>query len=212
MEIQLGKQTIQLLSEKALYHAIDETLIIADLHLGKAMHFRKNGISIPHKSAEKDYERLTELLHRIKPKRVILLGDLFHSTHNYEWNLFCDFVDAFKQVEFILVLGNHDILDRSHYKNSCLTIIEEVLEEENLIYSHHPLKKVPSGKWNIAGHIHPGVVLNGKGKQHLKLPCFYWHVNQLIVPAFGSLTGLQLIDIEKEAKVFVIGKGKVIEV
>lgn len=212
MELQIGETTYQLLSEKAIFRTKDATLIIADIHLGKTMHFRKNGISIPQVSAEKDYERLRKLIQQYQPRRIILLGDLFHSTHNHEWTLFCDFVKAFKQIAFVLVLGNHDILEKQHYKNVCLTVIEHVLEEEDVILSHHPLKDIPANKFNIAGHVHPGIALYGKGKQHMQLPCFYFYKNQLILPAFGSLTGLFLIHAEKEANVYVIGKDKVMKV
>jgi DNA ligase-associated metallophosphoesterase len=204
MELQIGKGTYVLLNEKALFRAMNATLIIADLHLGKAQHFRKNGIYLPQKSAEKDYERLKQLIVSLKPQRIILLGDLFHSTYNHEWELFCEFVNSFKKIEFVLILGNHDILEEQHYKSICSKIVEETLEEGDVVFSHHPLKRIPENKINIAGHIHPGVVLSGKGKQHVKLPCFYWYKNQLILPAFGSLTGLQLIAPEKDAKVFVV--------
>jgi DNA ligase-associated metallophosphoesterase len=211
MELQLGKETYVLLNEKALFRASDATLIIADLHLGKAQHFRKNGIYLPQKSAEKDYERLKQLIGSLKPQRIILLGDLFHSTYNHEWELFCGFVNGFKKIEFVLILGNHDILEEQQYKSICSKIVEDVLEEDDVVFSHHPLKKIPKNKINIAGHIHPGVVLSGKGKQHVKLPCFYWFSNQLILPAFGSLTGLQLIVPEKEAKVYVVATKKVMQ-
>lgn len=212
MQLELGKKIYQLLNEKALFCAADATLIIADLHLGKAQHFRKNGLYLPQKSAEKDYERLTFLINSLSPKRVILLGDLFHSTYNQEWNLFCDFVKSFSTIEFVLVLGNHDILEKEHYKNVCSKIVEGTWEEDDVIFSHHPLKKIPEKKICIAGHLHPGIVLYGKGKQSIKLPCFYLYKNQLIVPAFGSLTGLQLIVPEKDAKVYVVTTNIVMEV
>jgi DNA ligase-associated metallophosphoesterase len=212
MELQLGKKTYVLLNEKALFRASDATLIIADLHLGKAQHFRKNGIYLPQKSAEKDYERLKQLITSLKPQRIILLGDLFHSTYNHEWELFCEFVNSFKKIEFVLILGNHDILDEKYYKGICSKIVQKEMEEEDVIFSHHPLKKIPKDKINIAGHIHPGVVLHGKGKQHVKLSCFYWCADQLILPAFGSLTGLQLIVPEKEARVYVVTTNSVMEV
>jgi DNA ligase-associated metallophosphoesterase len=212
MEIQLGNETYILLNEKALFRPKDATLIIADLHLGKAQHFRKHGLYFPQKSSEKDYERLRFLIESLKPGRILLLGDLFHSSFNHEWNIFCEFVDSFKTVDFVLILGNHDILEEKHYKGICSEIIENTLEEGDVIFSHHPLKKIPSGKYSIAGHIHPGVVLYGKGKQHVKLPCFYLFENQLILPAFGSLTGLQLIVPEKKSKVFVVTTNIVMEV
>lgn len=212
MEVQLGKEKYLLLNEKALFRSSDATLIIADLHLGKAQHFRKNGIYLPQKSAEKDYERLKQLIASLQPRRVILLGDLFHSTYNHEWELFCEFVRHFNTIEFVLVLGNHDILEEKHYKGICSKIVQEVLEEGDILFSHHPLKKIDKDKLNIAGHVHPGVVLYGKGKQHVKLPCFYHSNNQLILPAFGSLTGLQLIIPEKDAKVFVVTPSRVVAV
>lgn len=211
MELQLGKKTYVLLNEKALFRPSDATLIVADLHLGKAQHFRKNGIYLPQKSAEKDYERLKQMITSLKPRRIILLGDLFHSAYNHEWELFCEFVNTFKRIKFVLVLGNHDILEEQHYKKTCSEIVEQTLEEEDIIFSHHPLKKIPENKINISGHIHPGVVLHGKGKQHVKLPCFYWCNNQLILPAFGSLTGLQVIVPEKEAQVYLVTTNKVIK-
>jgi DNA ligase-associated metallophosphoesterase len=212
MELQLGKETYLLLNEKGLFRGSDATLIIADLHLGKTQHFRKNGIYIPQRSAEKDYERLRKLITSLQPKRILLLGDLFHSTYNPEWELFCEFARAFKKIEFVLVPGNHDILEEKHYSGICSKIVDNVLEEGDVIFAHHPLKKIPKDKICFSGHIHPGVVLYGKGKQHMKLPCFYLYKNQLILPAFGSLTGLQLIVPEKAAKVYVVTGNKVMEV
>lgn len=212
MEIQLGKEKYILLNEKALFRSADATLIIADLHLGKTQHFRKHGLYLPQKSVEKDYDRLRILIQSFHPKRIILLGDLFHSSFNHEWNIFCDFVNAYRKIEFILILGNHDILEEKQYATICSRVIKNTLEEGDIIFSHHPLKKIPKGKYAVAGHIHPGVVLHGKGKQHVKLPCFYHSMNQLILPAFGSLTGLQLIVPEKESKVYVVTTNIVMEV
>jgi metallophosphoesterase superfamily enzyme len=126
--------------------------------------------------------------------------------------MFCDVVNAYKKIEFILVLGNHDILAEKHYQQVCLTVIREHLIEEDIIFSHHPQKKIPKDKFCIAGHIHPGIVLYGKGKQSIKLPCFYLQKKQLILPAFGSLTGLQLIERKKEDSVFAITTNIVMEV
>src|SRR3954469_23233953 len=117
MQIELGNHTYQFLNEKALFRDSNKTLIIADLHLGKVQHFRKNGIYLPPQSALKDYERLKNLIRSFHPKRIILLGDLFHSAYNHEWRLFCDFVNAYRSIEFVLVLGNHDILEEAHYKD-----------------------------------------------------------------------------------------------
>lgn len=212
MEIELAGHKFLLLPEKAMLLRDNETLIIADLHLGKAAHFRKSGISIPGQSAERDYLRLHSLIGQWKPKRVILLGDLFHSEYNNEWTLFCDFVNQYKEIEFILVMGNHDVMEREHYRKVCLRLVDHELKEGNIIYSHKPLKSVSNDQANLCGHLHPGIVLHGKGKQSIKLPCFYLSDNQMVLPAFGSLTGLYAMRREKKSEVYVIANDKVIKV
>ena len=211
MDIQLGKDIYQLLNDRAIFRKRDETLVLADLHLGKVQHFRKHGIYMPQQSAEKDYERLTDLIEWLKPRRVILLGDLFHSSNNHEWTMLSNVLSMFSATEFVLVLGNHDILDEKEYKQIRLTVVKEKLVEDDIVFSHHPQKKVQVDKFSIVGHIHPGFVLRGKGKQTIKLPCFHLRNNQLILPAFGSLTGLQLIERQKEDRVFGVTTNIVLE-
>jgi DNA ligase-associated metallophosphoesterase len=212
MQIKLLDTIVELLPEKALFLPETNTLVIADIHLGKATHFRKNGISIPSQSSEKDYMRLNELIERKQPQRIIVLGDLFHSTHNSEWNLFCEFVAYRSGIRFMLIIGNHDILDRKYYQKLCLEVVEHSLELQDLLLSHEPLKRVPDGFINVAGHIHPGFVLQGRGRQNIKLPCFYSLPNQLIMPAFGSLTGLYTLERTMDSDIYVIANDKVIEV
>ena len=212
MEYRWQEINFNFLFEKALYQPQTQTLVIADLHLGKATHFRKHGISIPPASAEKDYECLNNLINKFDPKRVILLGDLFHSSHNSEWLMFHAFVNACEGTTFILIRGNHDIMPTALYENSHIVVYEKAMEENNIVFSHIPLKNIPENKINITGHIHPGVVLRGKGRQLLQLPCFYLFKNQLILPAFGNLTGLQMITPEKESEVFIIAEKNVIRI
>jgi len=209
MQLKLLNTTIELLPEKAIYLPASDTLVIADLHLGKAMHFRKSGFPVPPQSAERDYLRLNALIEKKQPQHIIVLGDLFHSVHNSEWNLFCDFVASRSGISFTLIIGNHDILDRRHYDELCLHVIEESMILGDLLLSHEPLQHVPEGKINVTGHIHPGFVLRGRASQRLKLPCFYLLPQLLILPAFGSLTGLYLLE-RGNAKVFVVvGNGVV---
>jgi metallophosphoesterase superfamily enzyme len=132
--------------------------------------------------------------------------------HNSEWNLFCEFVAYRSGIEFILVIGNHDIMERRHYESLCLKIVEKEFILDDLILTHEPMNDIPEGKINVAGHIHPGYILQGKGRQSIKLPCFYFRRDQLVLPAFGSLTGLYALEKEKNTEIFVIANDKVIEI
>ncbi|MDB5227200.1 MAG: ICC-like phosphoesterase [Bacteroidota bacterium] len=210
MKLLLQDQALELLAEKSLYHPDTRTLVIADLHLGKTTHFRKSGIALPAQSTEKDYLRIEALIEKLQPEEIIFLGDLFHSSHNSEWEIFLERIKPFSHIHFTLILGNHDILPEKHYIKSGFTIVKNKLEIGNIIYSHKPLLKIPADKLNIAGHIHPGYILSGKAHHNIRLPCFYYHRNCLIMPAFGSLTGLYLMEEIQTAKVFLIVKDKVI--
>jgi uncharacterized protein len=212
MHIELGGSKLKMLPDRALYHEDGRMLILSDVHLGKTMHFRKNGIPIPPEGIEKDYIRLRSLIERYNPAKVIFLGDLFHSVHNSEWDLFCSFVLNFKHTEFVLVMGNHDILKKHYYDESCIRVEGNYMVQGNLILSHQPLETIPQGMYCIAGHVHPGYILSGPARQSLRFPCFYYHNRQLILPAFGSLTGMYLIEPARNSGVFVIVKEKVLRV
>lgn len=95
MVININNFEFTLLFEKALYKPDEQLLIIADVHLGKAAHFRKGGISIPAQAQVADYENLKKLFHKVNPKKVYFLGDLFHSSYNNDWNYFCDLIALF---------------------------------------------------------------------------------------------------------------------
>ena len=88
---------------------------------------------------------------------------------------------------------------------------KEPLTIKSFILSHEPLDRVPEGYYNLAGHIHPGAHLRGKGRQVIKLPCFYFGADQALMPAFGEFTGLAKIKPRKGDQVFVVVEDKVLE-
>ena len=73
---------LTLLPEKAVWIGSLRVLLLADIHLGKASHFRKSGIPVPEQVHDLDYQRLGKLIQDYSPKDVYFLGDLFHSSWN----------------------------------------------------------------------------------------------------------------------------------
>ncbi len=203
--------------EKLLLHAFraafwekQQTLLLADLHLGKARHFRRSGIPVPQGVADATWDRLLSLLFDFKPRRVIFLGDLFHSDYNREWEELGDLTRQFGDMSFELVRGNHDILSSAAYERAQLSIHPEPFLEEPFLFSHHPIEDVPEGLYNLAGHVHPAVSLRGGARQRLKLPCFFFGAQQGILPAFGQFTGTQRIRPREGEQVFVIADQEVV--
>lgn len=201
-----------LLKEKAIW--IDElkTLLIADLHFGKAAHFRKSGIPIPEPVHDADLVQLKKLQTHFSPIHTYFLGDLFHSDWNSQWEYFQEFLEQFPKTEFHLVKGNHDILSPLAYKQSVLKIHNEPLILGNLMLSHEPLENIPTGFLNICGHIHPGVRLVGKARQSVRIPCYFLSQSRLILPAFGNFTGLALVKPKPGDKLWGITHEKIIPV
>ena len=120
------------------------------------------GIAVPSKANDRNLEILIELINLTKPERVICLGDLFHSHYNPEWEVFGEVVKNFRNISFELVLGNHDIMSNIQYARKGI-VLHETLRVDPFIFTHHPMTEIELQCYNIAGHIHPGVNLTGKG-------------------------------------------------
>jgi len=199
-----------LLKEKALWMPGKKRLFLADIHFGKAGHFRKAGIPIPEDIHTSDFHKLGKLLTHPQPKEVYILGDLFHSDLNGEWDVVKDFFLSYPTINFHLILGNHDILNPLHYHQTVLQVHPPGLVVDDLILSHEPMMVVPSEKLNLCGHLHPGIRLRGKGRQHLSLPCFFLRKDCMVLPAFGRFTGSASVQAREGDRIYVVTPKEVI--
>lgn len=211
MDIEILGEHFGLYPEKAIFWKSQQALLLSDLHLGKINHFRKAGIPVPAKANDHNLEIFIDLIQKCKPRRIICLGDLFHSHYNAEWEVFGEVVKHFSTISFELVQGNHDIMGKYQYIRKGISVLD-TLQIGKFLLTHHPLESVPDGVYNIAGHIHPGVSLKGRGRQALTLPCFYFGENQALLPAFGKFTGLARIAPRKDDRVFIVAEDKVMMV
>lgn len=202
--IEICGEKLQLLPEKVIYWKKVRALIVSDLHLGKAGHFRKHGIPVSRKVHFTDLSILHDLLISYKPLEVILLGDLFHSFKNNEWDDFMSFVKVFDHVKFTLVRGNHDIM--GEYPKELHMV--DLLEREPFSFTH---QREENKLYNFSGHIHPGIRINGIAREGLTLPCFYFSKNHGVLPAFGQFTGIKKIRPSKGDKIFGIVDDNVME-
>jgi DNA ligase-associated metallophosphoesterase len=208
----LKDQSLLLLPEKAIYWEEQETLFMADIHLGKVNHFRKAGIAIPTAAANQNIEILSRLSADFQPQTICFLGDLFHSDKNKEWEIFVAWRESLPNVNFELIRGNHDIIAAAHYKRANIKVYAVCVEKGPFLFTLEPMENCPSDKYPFAGHLHPAVKLSGAGRQSLSLPCFYFGKEQALMPAFGQFTGSVNIRPKKDDAVFVIAEGKVVKV
>lgn len=188
-DIFYGSEKLALTNQRVLYWKKEDILILSDLHIGKAAHFRINGIPISAKVLDDDLERLKSLIEYFNPETLLVVGDLFHAEMNKELQIFHSWLAQFKTLNKVLVKGNHDRISKSIANMFYDWKVENELVLNKIKFIHEP--KVDEANYSqISGHIHPGVFIKGKGKQRFKLPCFQVYEKQLILPAFSLFTGL----------------------
>lgn len=204
-------QVLSLRSDKTIFWEQEKILIVSDLHIGKVMHFRRAGFAVPLESANSNLERLSFVLLNSDIRKVIFLGDLYHSTENNETLLFWEMIRKFPNIKFILIKGNHDVHNAMHFEKKGILVYNE-LELGPFNFTHEP-KKEPEKQMNIAGHLHPAVQLRGKARNFLRLPCFHFNDWQGIIPAFGAFTGLHTLSPKRGDHVFaIVNEDKILDV
>lgn len=214
----LRGQHLWLSPHRCLYWEEERSLVLSDLHFGKTGHFRKAGIAVPQSVYREDLLRLLSLIQYFQPRQLLIVGDLFHSRENKELDLFLRWRDDFPDLGMHLVLGNHDILRTEWYAKAGIVVSEGVLKVGPFAFVHdiedasceegpgsaEPCTADRLTRYYFSGHLHPGIRINGMGKQSLQFPCFYFGGEYAILPAFGRFTGTVSIDPGRESNVFAI--------
>ena len=138
MQLNIKNNLLTLLPQKAIWWEAENTVLISDLHIGKITPFRNAVIALPHQATEDNFTRLDTLMLQYPVKKIIFIGDLFHSDINSEWERFCTWRRQYLQVEMVLVLGNHDRLPFKMYKDLDFVIYKNELYIPPFIFAHHP--------------------------------------------------------------------------
>jgi DNA ligase-associated metallophosphoesterase len=200
---------IVLLPGRAALLPASRTLLVADLHLGKAAHFRRAGLPVPEGSAQRDLARLEQLVLGHAIRRLLVLGDLFHAKGGFTEHVKAEFVATrgrLQGTEVVLVLGNHDRpLSKSM---ACLGIdaIVPVLDEPPFHFAHEPATGIaPADRdmFTIAGHLHPTLSIRSPSGDRLADRCFCAEESVLVLPAFGSFTGGHRVEPREGTRLWV---------
>jgi DNA ligase-associated metallophosphoesterase len=208
-------QQLWLTSERTMFWEDAKTLVVTDLHFGKTGHFRKSGIPVPSLVYKEDLQRLITQIQYFQPEELIVVGDMFHSRENRELDLFLKWRADLPDISFRLVKGNHDILQEKWYENAGIQLCPQTHTRQHFHFIHdindhlngksnYKVKPHNSRSYFFSGHIHPGVRLQGSGRQSLCFPCFCFGKEYAILPAFSRFTGTAIISPGKEEQVFAI--------
>ncbi len=195
--ITIKNEELVLSNQRALYWQREYALILSDVHIGKTAHFRKHGIPMPDDVLQKDLERLKHLIYHFGAKTLLIVGDLFHAERNSDMATFKDWLSQFPKLKLILIKGNHDRQSQLLMDDLNIEVVTNLVSGP-FKFLHEP-KDNDKEEFVISGHTHPGVLIRGKGKQKIKLPCYQITENQLVLPAFSLFTGLNTGNNTEEA-------------
>jgi DNA ligase-associated metallophosphoesterase len=213
ISIELAGEQVQLLPERALYWPRARTLFVADLHWGKAATLRAAAIALPGGGTSDDLARLSAAIERSGAARLVVLGDLLHARAGRAPQTLAA-IAAWRrrhpQLELTLVRGNHDRRAGDPEVELGFACVDEPHECPPFVLRHAPARSAAG--YTLAGHIHPGALLSGLGRQRLRLPCFWFGADVGVLPAFGGFTGTAAIDARPGDRVFVLADGDLIEV
>ena len=186
---------VALLPGRAAFLPASATLLVADLHLGKAATFRKAGIPVPEGSAQADLTRLARLVAETSARRLVIVGDLFHAKSGCTDRVFAEFAATRRQfvgTEVILVIGNHDRTLGKVPPTLGLDACVPRLAEPPFHFIHEPATPLTGpdhAGFTISGHLHPTVSIRSPGGDRIADRCFVAEAAALVLPAFGSFTG-----------------------
>jgi uncharacterized protein len=214
IELRLAGEDVRLLPERALFWPRACTLVVADVHWGKAATFRAAGIPIPGGTTGEDLARLDAALQHTGARRLLVLGDLFHAKAGRVatrtlaelrgWRERCT------RLEIQLVRGNHDRHAGDPPEDLRINCVGSPAFLPPFVLRHEPRDSAEG--YTLAGHLHPGVVVSGPGLQRERLPCFLVRPRVTVLPSFGSFTGTASVMPQPEDRAFVIAGSEVLPV
>ncbi|MFO7966381.1 MAG: metallophosphoesterase [Archaeoglobaceae archaeon] len=188
---------LTLTREKAVI--VDDTAIIADLHLGIESMMEDYGVTFPRVQIREVINNITSIVENHGINRLVVAGDLKHEfgkNKPYEWEDVELFLKKFSDLEIEVVRGNHD--------NFLMTILSKYgVEMKSTVKVSgwtvtHGHKYIEAEKM-IMGHEHPTIKVRESGAIY-KYPCFL-HVrerNAVVLPAFSPVAqGSDVLSAEK---------------
>ena len=205
-------EKLELLAKKGIYWPKEKILFVADPHFGKAATFRKVGIPVSESSTEDDCNRLLQMLESTGAEKLVFLGDFLHARQGktdsvrtilFQWREMCP------GIEIILVRGNHDLKSGDPWPELLIQCLPEPFQMEKWECRHHPVER--PGLLYLAGHIHPGYGIRGIGRTGIRAACFWIRKNSIILPAFGSFTGLKNVFPSPEDNIYLTNNHEIVK-
>jgi DNA ligase-associated metallophosphoesterase len=213
LDVEIAGETLTLLPQRAAYWSRERTLLVADPHFGKAATFRANAIPVPRGTTTEALARLDAIIARTAAVRIVFLGDYLHARDGRSpetLRVLTDWHIVNPRLELVLVRGNHDRRAGDPPPELGVRCIDAPMTAAPFVLAHHPTSS--DGGYVLAGHLHPGAPLAGRGRMRERVPCFWFGRRCGVLPAFGEFTGLADVSAQPGDRVIAIAGESVVEV
>jgi DNA ligase-associated metallophosphoesterase len=191
--VEVAGEQLALLPQKALLWPRERTLVVADIHFGKAASFRAHGVPVPRGTTTQNLDALDELVEMYEPERIVFLGDFLHARAAHAPATQAALL-AWRErrpvLQLTLVRGNHDLRAGDPAARLAIELVDEPFEVGPFAFCHHP--DLDTAGYALAGHVHPAFLLANRFDA-LRLPCFVVGPRRMILPSFGAFTGGHLV-------------------
>lgn len=166
-------------SSGALWWPAQQTLVVADLHLGRSARYaRRGGALLPPFGDTDTLARLAAEIAALDPARVVSLGDAFDDdlAANELATLETAVITRLAaRRDWLWIAGNHDPRPNApDLPGAWLPDLPGTIA----------LRHIAATGPDISGHMHPSTRLAGR-----RFRCFVLGQTHLILPAFGTYTG-----------------------
>lgn len=207
----LHGEDLLLLPQRALWWPRRQTVVVADIHLGKSEAYRALGIPIPAGIGEEALGRLEAVCAACAATRLVVLGDLVHSEAALSAAVRASVAQVRGRLprELLLVRGNHDHKVERLPTEWEVTEVEAPVDDAPFAFLHQPA--AVRGRYALAGHLHPTCTV-GSGLAAIRLPCFHFGPRIAVLPAFSAFTRGVPMRAEPGDSLFVVAEGEVLAV
>lgn len=190
IEIRMAGHSVVLDHSGAAWLPETGDLLFADLHFEKGSAFasRGQGMLPPYDTAD-TLRRLEQVCARLRPARVICLGDTLHDLagevrmSDGDRGRLARLVSA---QDWVWVAGNHDPEPPADFGGEAVA----ELRVGDIMLRHDvetgPDATLPAGE--VIGHYHPKAAVRVRGRR-ISGRCFATDGRRLILPAFGAFAG-----------------------
>jgi metallophosphoesterase superfamily enzyme len=228
-QIRVGGVRLQPLASRAAWLPDLGTLLVADVHLGKARSFTTWGVPVPEAVDALTLSRLTASIVAVGARRLVVLGDWLHGPRALDARLLQRLADWRREhahLEVVVIDGNHDRRSRRLPASLGMIGVEGpfLLPEAPLLEFDHeppatrgrsfagPVFSVDTAGsdpaaagsvYRLVGHLHPVVRVRGRADA-LRVPCFCFGPWVGVLPAFGEFTGGHPLRPSADDRIFVV--------